>query len=244
MISSNLSSKRVSHQKPIEDLEKKHINASPSEKSAIPTEQSSNKSDKVVNDIVEDTQRLSIQEPPQPEIEKSLLPAVQVSEAPIINESPAVKEITVEMETIVVEAPKEDKHEDANLVEKASKKRSLQEISSTALIPKPEEAQIMEDVLPTQPQSKRLKIDPVAPPNTIIAEKVVEPELQKSELAQITDNIPSMAPSSPPKQVMEQMEEAKSEQKPPSPKVVEETLEVKPVDEEKCDVQFHQESKI
>ena len=38
MISSNLSSRRVSHQKPVEDLEKKQINASPSEKSAIPTE--------------------------------------------------------------------------------------------------------------------------------------------------------------------------------------------------------------
>jgi hypothetical protein len=35
---SNLSSRRVSHQKPVEDLEKKQINASPSEKSAIPTE--------------------------------------------------------------------------------------------------------------------------------------------------------------------------------------------------------------
>lgn len=213
MISSNLSSRRVSH-KPAEDLEKKQINASPSEKSAIPTEQSSNNADKVVNDIVEDTQRLSLQEPAQPEIEKSLTPDVQVSEAqtpPKIDEAQAtfspiaVKETT--METLV-EAPKEQKDEDKNLVEKVSKKRSLQEISSSAgpQVEKPEEAQIAEKVsdenlIPSQPQSKRLKIDPITPPNTTLAEKVVEPEVQKSEPTQITDNIIENKPSSPPKQV-------------------------------------------
>ena len=236
MISSNLSSRRVSH-KPAEDLEKKQINASPSEKSAIPTEQSSNKSDKVVNDIVEDTQRLSIQEPAQPEIEKSLTPAVQVSEAPKIDESLAtfspiaVKEATFEKETIV-EAPKEQKDEDKNLVEKASKKRSLQEISSSAG-PKPEEKVSDENLVPPQPQSKRLKIDPITPPNTTFAEKVVEPEVQKSEPAQITVNEIKNKPSSPPKQVQEQVEEAKPEQKPPSPpKMAEEKVEVKPVEGE------------
>ena len=74
-----------------------------------------------------------------------------------------------------------------------------------------------------------MKIDPVTPLNTTIAEKVVEPEVQKSEPAQITDNELPLAPSSPPKQVQEQIEGATI---PSPPKATEEKDELKTVEAE------------
>ena len=91
-----------------------------------------------------------------------------------------------------------------------------------------------------------MKIDPVTPLNTTIAEKVVEPELQKSEPAQITDNELPLASSSPPKQVQELIEGATN---PSPPKVTE---ELKTVEAEilvqgpvmKSDEKFSQASKL
>lgn len=94
-----------------------------------------------------------------------------------------------------------------------------------------------------------MKIDPVTPLNTTIAEKVVEPELQKSEPAQITDNELPLAPSSPPKQVQEKIEGATI---PSPPKATEEKDELKTVEAEilvqgpvmKSDEKFSQASKL
>ena len=95
-----------------------------------------------------------------------------------------------------------------------------------------------------------MKIDPETPPNTTIAEKVVEPEMQKSEPAQITDNELPLALSSPPKQ--EQTEEATTTITSNLPKVVEEKDELKTVEAEilvqgpvmKSDEKFSQASKL
>ena len=94
-----------------------------------------------------------------------------------------------------------------------------------------------------------MKIDPVTPLNITIAEKVVEPEVQKSEPAQITDNELPLAPSSPPKQVQEQIESATI---PSPPKATEEKDELKTVEAEilvqgpvmKSDEKFSQASKL